>query len=605
MKSMFEQIAESYCRTKSVKDTAEELCVSRNTVQRVLITEGLWESKRSKEIVKLFHEGFSAQEIADRLFLSLKCVQNYMPYTKGMNNERITEDSIKSREKRERMKRALEGQKAKTILCSQNERGDADVVMIDGSLLDTKGAYERMEHIEWGEPVRKEDRPNVSAKTYIPSALRLHLELVDYNGKPFEFSGDETDILKKHAKYQNAFSRDILVPGEMSLNSLSYAIQKLFGWQNSHLHSFVLEDEMFDRLTARGNLEQWESLCGVLFRYPDEDYLDKYCNDDYDGTMSFKSWLKSKYCGMHMSFSVGDTYIENRRLVAELEEKIYTIRASKKINSVKEIQRFGAISGEYDALLERLLLNSIFLPTGVSIDLNRWIDDTRGEIIQKEKRIAEKKANQEQYILLLNSLTELRRRRMTQSDLEKVIRRGPDFSKAAPTSAERAYHDNRKIIDYYQYVCNKLLSALEPRISPFTHSILYRYDLGDDWCVKVTCEEGYYINDGWDFPNEQGWVTVAVSEDAQVNDWDFYSSKSNQKITGELAEMLRGVVKRNTPLCLSSDGIYLLDDVGGIYGFIKMLKTIHGENTEEATQMREWAKMRGWTGRATKPSNML
>lgn len=605
MKSMFEQIVESYGRTKSVKDTAEELCVSRNTVQRVLITEGLWESKRSREIVKLFHEGYSAQEIADRLYLSLKCVQNYMPYTKGMNNENITEDSIKSREKRERMKRALEGQKAKTMHGLQDEHGDSDIVMIDGSLLDTKGAYERMEHIEWGEPVRKEDRPNLSAKSYIPSVLRLHLELVDYSGKPFEFSDDETDILKKHAKYQNAFSRDILVPGEMSLNSLSYAIQKLFGWQNSHLHSFVLEDEVFNQLTAHGNLDQWESLCGVLFRYPDEDYLDKYCNDDYDGTMSFKSWLRSKYSGMQLSFSVGDTYIENRRLVAELEEKIQAIKASKRINSVKEIHRFGAISGEYDALLERLLLNSVFLPTGAPIDLNRWLDETRKEILQKEKRIAEKKENQGQYILLLNSLTELRRRRMTQSDLEKVIRRGTDFSKAAPTSAERAYHDNRKIIDYYQDACNKLFSSFEPRINPFTYSILYRYDFGDDWCVKVTCEEGYYINDGWDFPNDQGWVTVAVTEEAQINDWDFYSCISNQKITGELAEMLRVVVKRKMPVCLSSDGICLLDDVGGIYGFIKMLKTIYGENTEEAAQMREWAKMRGWTGRATKPSNML
>lgn len=605
MKSMFEQIAESYSRTKSVKDTAEELCVSRNTVQRVLITEGLWESKRSREIVELFHEGYSAQEIADRLFLSLKCVQNYMPYTKGMNNERVTEDSIKSREKRERMKRALEGQKAKTMYGLQDEHGDSDIVMIDGSLLDTKGAYERMEHIEWGEPVRKEDRPNVSAKSYIPSVLRLHLELVDYNGKPFEFSDDETDILKKHAKYQNAFSRDILVPGEMSLNSLSYAIQKLFGWQNSHLHSFVLEDEVFNQLTAHGNLDQWESLCGVLFRYPDEDYLDKYCNDDYDATMSFKSWLRSKYSGMQLSFSVGDTYIENRRLVSELEEKIQAIKASKTINSVKEIQRFGAISGEYDALLERLLLNSIFLPTGAPIDLNRWLDETRKEILQKEKRIAEKKENQGQYILLLNSLSELRRRRVTQSDLEKVIRRGTDFSKAAPTSAERAYYDNRKIIDYYQDACNKLFSSFEPRINPFTYSILYRYDFGDDWCVKVTCEEGYYINDGWDFPNDQGWVAVAVTEEAQINDWDFYSCISNQKITGELAEMLRVVVKRKMPVCLSSDGICLLDDVGGIYGFIKMLKTIYGENTEEAAQMREWAKMRGWTGRATKPSNML
>ena len=104
--NLFEKIVNSYKSTSSVKDTAEILGVSKNTVQRVLITEGLWESKRSREVVELFNKGYSPQEIADSLMLSLKCVQNYLPYTKGMNNGSITDNAKNSKEKRMRMKNA-------------------------------------------------------------------------------------------------------------------------------------------------------------------------------------------------------------------------------------------------------------------------------------------------------------------------------------------------------------------------------------------------------------------------------------------------------------------------------------------------------------------
>ena len=62
---------------------------------------------------------------------------------------------------------------------------------------------------------------------------------------------------------------------------------------------------------------------------------------------------------------------------------------------------------------------------------------------------------------------------------------------------------------------------------------------------------------------------------------------------------------KKTPICIRVDGLSVLDDVGGIYGFIDMLKTIHGNDFEKADEMREWAKTQGWTGRATKPINMI
>ena len=44
-----------------------------------------------------------------------------------------------------------------------------------------------------------------------------------------------------------------------------------------------------------------------------------------------------------------------------------------------------------------------------------------------------------------------------------------------------------------------------------------------------------------------------------------------------------------------------MDDVGGIYGFCRMLKTIYETGIEEDREEREsmlgWADMMGWTGR--------
>ena len=111
--SIYNQIVKAYDECPSVQAISVALGVSKMTVQRVLITEGLWESKRSREIVELAKQGKTAEEIANALYLSLKCVQNYMPYKRGMRQERVTANAKTAKQKRERMRIALEGQRGK------------------------------------------------------------------------------------------------------------------------------------------------------------------------------------------------------------------------------------------------------------------------------------------------------------------------------------------------------------------------------------------------------------------------------------------------------------------------------------------------------------
>ena len=46
-------------------------------------------------------------------------------------------------------------------------------------------------------------------------------------------------------------------------------------------------------------------------------------------------------------------------------------------------------------------------------------------------------------------------------------------------------------------------------------------------------------------------------------------------------------------------------DVGGIGGFCEMLETLAGDDPEEKESMKTWARSLGWTGRTSKPENML
>lgn len=59
------------------------------------------------------------------------------------------------------------------------------------------------------------------------------------------------------------------------------------------------------------------------------------------------------------------------------------------------------------------------------------------------------------------------------------------------------------------------------------------------------------------------------------------------------------------PICIVADGVCLVDDVGGIHGFVDMLEDLHGKDVDVAEAVRAWAKEMGWTGRAVKPFSML
>ena len=339
--SMYERIIEEYLLTESVKQTAENLGTTPITVRRVLITEGLWHSQTSDAIGELFAAGVPTEQIAEQLSISLKNVQAYIPYTRGSYH--AAEKSLSSQQSqqyRERKQIALNGQ----VSTQYNIRPNSH----------SKGGQGKM------------------TQTKAPTQM-LHLRL--------ELDTDDLDYtrrknLVRHGKVTEGLIRDVIVPDTMTLHALHYLIQKCFGWQNSHLHHFTLPQELFDRITEN-RFARWGELAGIYFRFPSEELDDLYSDDDYDGTVSFKTWLKRKYVGPYNFNPYSESYLACQAEVKSFykecpqfqlvppfdqwrnDKKTPQPVVKTKTATVDDVFRSIMFGSDHRALLERLTLGEI------------------------------------------------------------------------------------------------------------------------------------------------------------------------------------------------------------------------------------------------------
>lgn len=67
----------------NLKALSEVTEVSKQTVRRILITNGRWSSDTSAEVEKLYSNGLTPHEIAELLGISYKMVVAYLPYPRG------------------------------------------------------------------------------------------------------------------------------------------------------------------------------------------------------------------------------------------------------------------------------------------------------------------------------------------------------------------------------------------------------------------------------------------------------------------------------------------------------------------------------------------
>lgn len=506
----FEAVIEKYKGGMPIKEIAKELGLSEVKVRRILITEELWSSRTSEEVLLLHRRGLSAADIAEKLQKPLKTVQAYMPYTKGeYRADYPSESTLVNRAYRERNRKLASRQ------VSRRKEKEMESINLD--------EYRTMSEFI------KEDR----------RVMKLHMELVT------DIADTQREVLNRYGKCQYGITRDILVPAEMPLHNLNYAVQKAFGWQNSHLHKFSYPKDVFDEITT-GFLDDWLDLCGIYYRFPQDDYEDLYWDDDYDGKMNFKPWMRKKYTGpyyyggevehyMHAQteaqmfrqqnpvMRIGSTFEEF--LAGNTQEKIKNLDEVK-VDEVRLYFQMGM-----DELLERLPVEQV-LAVEVSDDWAEQVDE------------------------IVDELSDSFAKRY--SEMQEIIRETKE--------------------EYLKSKLKKFYKETDPVVKPLSDVLLYSYDYGDGWEVEITCSGIYSASD------EASW--------------------------GELHDVVGQVLDECRPVCVATDGLPVLDDVGGIGGYCAFLLGIHGKDCgpydfTDKEETREWGRMHGWTGRMNKPENVL
>lgn len=219
----------------------------------------------------------------------------------------------------------------------------------------------------------------------------------------------------------------MLVPADMTLHALHYAIMRLFGWQNCHLHHYELPPKTFAHLTE-DNLSKWLHLVGVYFRFPGEDWEDLYWDDDYRGDQGLKTWLKKKYTGPYIYKGWSEHYLSSQQAVQE-----WISQAGQHQGSLQE-QRFVFENPHLEALLERLTVSDLLIPN-------------------------------HQYI----------QTKSIQAYVRRVLN-WPDVENSLQEAGSKKFRSHKQARIYYE--------EHDPKPMPLTHLLHYFYDEGDGWATK-------------------------------------------------------------------------------------------------------------------------
>lgn len=662
-----EEVAAYYRSTKeenysegSIRDTSIKFGINRNKVRKILITTGDIESPITKEALSLKEKGMSIKEIAKALGVSSATVSTALPYRDKIDNSlQPSQHAMDVREyrayEREQMKRqaghavtkenlpemwkgeVMEKEWQKDIKMSYTEDYHRprrytweDYDRIRNAIASNEFAdvpEEWIDSIEsrYGNPVNKEDEEEfktlqekkeltekeaqryhqLSYKLgYYPGALndrnrkelekiagnklppdpiyviRLHLEL--YNEYP---SDKDYEILKKYGRveYGESISRDIIVPDDMPLYAIHYMIQRAFGWQNSHLHRFYLPEERFNDFANNPSL--WKQLVGVVFRSPFMNEDDEFWADDYKRG-SFKNWLRKKYTGPYLSRCYGEglqSCIKDMHQIDD-DEKYYVLyctaynRETKKYDGEEFVYDVVPVL-DYDGHRNPEPKPWSGDETPYRVEIMKYKDVP----IQGLKWIMQNRADDLLERLPIGSVLAAGRYQLAGKDNEwdrlyigwQMVQSGMDL-----------YNDVESEIDYI--LDNDLDSPMfQIDLQPITDVLLYNYDFGDNWKIRITASENC------EDLVVSGRITQAELDRANVKCREVYR-----------------------PVLIARDGDMVMDDVGGISGFVDFLQEIHPdysgmdeEEKEDAKREREnnlyWAKSMGWHKDRSKNINLL
>ncbi len=416
-RDFMDEVRKLYRQNHSLQKTAEKVGAGYGKIRKILITLGEYRTAFSERVFRLKERGMSISEIAEKEKCSMNKVAAYLPYEKGIyKTTDQTLDARKSKRYRRRIEVAVKNQVARKY------------TSVSPGEIYKKEGKSSMSKIKYGE------------KNIYP--VRLHLEL--YN-EHLEDEEIRTLIKYADATDRGSLTRDILIPSDMPLHHLHYAVQRLFGWQNSHLRCFRLPDDDHVRLTG-GSVRGWMNLVGVLFKGIPEDQSDQYWDDHYMGG-SFKVWLKKKYTGPYHFGGYTEDYDIAHRSVQELVERYPEMDVRESFHDYYEGN--GDRKDEKDEPIRNLKKAPI-----IELSLEELHDSP-----------------------IMEEATDRLLERLEVISVLALPEEGLADAKALGECAAIPSYE----VNYGSHYMDE-----QPVVLPVAHKLIYNYDFGDNWLVEIS-----------------------------------------------------------------------------------------------------------------------
>ena len=411
----------------------------------------------------------------------------------------------------------------------------------------------------------------------------LDLELVGSNLKKDALTDEQKACLKKFAKVKEAISRKVLVTGASTLWQLHYVIQQAFGWNDEFLNRFALPEAAFKDMT-QDRAKVWGELCGIVFRYPDgdvEDYNWHAC--DYRTNYNLKLWFREKYSQAEEYGGEGDHYVINQNQVEHLFHEVPYIKGATgdKLQITKatidELRNGVNFPTDINRLVTRLPIAEVFHLSEYVPKYKKWIKAMR-ETVTDDQAFDRKEAIKE---LAMYE----RRISVGQQLIEKYCDEDGEFKDGVPKALQRELEEEFEKFASAVEMRAMLLEVFNPMVDAFTDSLVYYY--GDEWQVRITCKNiyGAALNEAGEFC---GFV------DYEDND-----------VVPQYLEKVSKASKENRPICLATDGVNLVENVGGVDGFCEFLEDINTEGGKDYEDAMAFARIAGWKGTKPGPKALL
>lgn len=561
----FNKVVDQYKESKSIRDVSIKLFLSRSKVRKILITMGVLKSEITEKALRYIELGHSQQEIAELLSVSEATLSTYLPYgNRVLNREVKSNDAIRCENYRARQAVAAN---------KQVHRNTAATSKITDTSIASKLALAED---------KKEEDANMDAMNFVDDekVLKLRLTLDTAN-----CDSDELEVLKKYGKVKEGITREVMVSSKQSLHQLHYMIQKLFGWQNSHLHSFRLFDEDMEKL-VQNSFKRYCRLCGIYFRFfynDSSDLDDVYWDDNYEEGESFKSWLKKKYRGIQPYRGSMEHYIiaqdRVKRYVDEdalLEVQPSFAEWSEGRNEIRKVRFEEATYQEmfynYDCnlgeLVERACLGNV-----LTLRDSDFADSAAvTEVLEWQEKAFNGYWAEFCELLSLGNEIKAKQEKLHKNEKRKNANR---------LNLILLEEEINMLYRQYSRDYNLLFMHSDKAALPITNKLCYKYDYGDGWEVKIEVVDEYIMDE--------------IQRD----------------------ELVKQVYEIDVPVCVAADGLSVLDDVGGIHGYCMFLKGINKKKNSSTNddigsslydnpmESKAWARSLGWTGRMSRPENML